>query len=78
MRPNGAVVALTPNSYASYSQLAAGYVLETITIGTHSSFELYHDGNGDGIYTAIAHGSGTSVDLVGIQAQLSSAINAVT
>ncbi len=78
VRPDGTVATVTPSSHISFSQLATGYVLETITIGAHSSFELYHDGNGDGIYTAIAHGAGTSVDLVGLQAQLSPTINALT
>lgn len=59
----------------AYSVLASGYVLETITNGSQSHYEVFHDGNGDGIYTAVAHGSGTTVDLVGLQSQISSLIN---
>jgi hypothetical protein len=59
----------------TYTQPAAGYVVETVTDGTHSRYEVFHDGNGDGIYTAVAHGTGTTVDLVGLQAQISPLIN---
>lgn len=61
----------------SYQQLEAGYVLEVLTRGSRTSYELYHDGNGDGIYTEVAHGSGSSVDLVGLKTQLSAQIDAV-
>ncbi|MCX7174741.1 MAG: hypothetical protein NT159_12650 [Proteobacteria bacterium] len=77
VRIDGSTVTVTPNAYASFSQLAPGYVLETVSFGTRSSYEVYHDGNGDGIYTGIAHGVGTTVDLVGLQSQLSPAIHAV-
>lgn len=77
VRLDGSAVTVTPNVYASFSQLAPGYVVETISFGTRSSYEIYHDGNGDGVYTATAHGIGTTVDLVGLQSQLSDAINAV-
>lgn len=68
--PNGTVTTATPNTYTAFSQLAPGFVLETVTIGTRSSYEVYNDGNGDGIYTAVAHGQGTTVDLVGLKTQL--------
>jgi len=48
-----------------------------VTVGTHSAYEVFHDGNGDGIYTAVAHGTGTTVDLVGLKAQLLPSIEAV-
>jgi hypothetical protein len=75
---NGAVQTVTLPAGISFSVLAPGYVLETRTNGSHSSYEVFHDGNGDGIYTAVAHGQGTTVDLVGLQAQITAAVNAVT
>ncbi len=74
---DGSTKTVTPGNSTTYSQLAAGYVLEVQTHGTHTAYELYHDGNGDGIYTAVAHGSGSTVDLVGLQTQISASINAV-
>jgi len=74
---DGSTKTVTPGSSTTYSQLAAGYVVEVQTHGTHNSYEVYHDGNGDGIYTEVAHGSGSTVDLVGLQAQISSSINGV-
>jgi len=74
---DGSTKTVTPGSSTTFSQLAAGYVLEVQTHGTHSSYEVYHDGNGDGIYTEVAHGSGSTVDLVGLQAQISSSVNGV-
>jgi hypothetical protein len=51
--------------------LAAGFVQETTTFGAHSAYEIFYEGSGSGgIYTEVAHGSGVSVDLVGLQAQL--------
>jgi len=75
--PDGSDKTVTPGSATTFSQLAAGYVLEVQTHGTHSSYEVYHDGNGDGVYTAVAHGSGSTVDLVGLQAQITASINGV-
>ena len=69
VRADGTTHAIT-DSHETFTQLAPGFVLETVTHGTHSHFEVFHDGNGDGIYTAIAHGDGTAVDLAGLQAQL--------
>jgi len=62
MRASGA-------SKASYAQPEAGFIVETITRGTRTAYEVYFDGNGDGIYTEVAHGAG-AVDLVGLKAQL--------
>lgn len=67
---DGTTSAFTPSSTEAFSQLAPGIVEETITHGSHSHFEVFADGNGDGIYTAVAHGEGTTVDLPGLQAQL--------
>ena len=74
---DGSTQAVTVGSDTSYSQLAAGYVLEVRTHDGHTGYEVYHDGNGDGIYTEVAHGSGNTVDLVGLQAQVTAAVNAV-
>lgn len=79
VEPDGTTVDLPAHSSATvaYAQPAAGYVVETVTRGAHSFYEVYHDGNGDGVYTAVAHGAGTAVDLVGLQAQVSAAIDAL-
>ncbi|MCX7170378.1 MAG: hypothetical protein NTY41_08825 [Proteobacteria bacterium] len=77
VRLDGSAVTLTPNAYTSFSQTSSGDILETVTYGTRSGYEVFRDGNGDGVYTAIAHGAGTTVDLVGLHAQLSAAIDAV-
>jgi hypothetical protein len=67
---DGTVTTVTPDSHVTFTQLAPGFVEEIVTHGTHSQFEVFHDGNGDGIYTAIAHGDGSTVDLSGLQAQI--------
>lgn len=75
---DGTTASLPAKLAATYSELAAGYVLQTVTVGTHSYYEVFHDGNGDGIYTAVAHGTGTTVDLVGLQTQINAQVNALT
>lgn len=79
VKPDGTKVDLAThgNTTVAYTQPAAGYVVETATHGSHTSFEVYHDGNGDGVYTEVAHGSGSTVDIVGLQAQITSAVNAL-
>ncbi len=67
---DGTVTAMTPDSHVTFTTLAPGFVEEVTLHGTHGQFEVFHDGNGDGIYTAIAHGDGTHVDLTGLQAQI--------
>lgn len=74
---DGSTSTLTVGSNTTYKQLEAGYVLEVQTRGSHTSYELFHDGNGDGIYTEVAHGSGSTVDLVGLKAQLNATIEAL-
>ena len=74
---DGTSKTLTVPSNVTYTQLKAGYVLETVVKGSTSHYEVYHDGNGDGIYTNVAHGSG-SVDLVGLKAQINATIDALT
>ena len=75
VKPDGTTVDVHTGTTVSYAQAAAGYVVETITRGSHTYYEVFHDGNGDGIYTAVAHGQGTTVDLVGLQAQITPQID---
>lgn len=75
VRADGTTVDVHLGSTIAYAQAAAGYVVETITRGSHSYYEVFHDGNGDGIYTAVAHGQGTTVDLVGLQSQITAQID---
>jgi len=77
VKPDGTAVDVHLGSTVTYAQAAAGYVVETITRGNHAYYEVFHDGNGDGIYTAVAHGQGTTVDLVGLQAQITPQIDAL-
>jgi hypothetical protein len=77
VRADGTTVDVHLGSTVAYAQAAAGYVVETITRANHSYYEVFHDGNGDGIYTAVAHGQGTTVDLVGLQSQITAQIDAL-
>jgi hypothetical protein len=67
---DGTTTAITPHSDETFSLLAPGLVEETVTHGSHTTFEVFDDGNGDGVYTAVAHGEGSTVDLASLQAQL--------
>jgi hypothetical protein len=69
--PDGTATTVTPGSDVSFTQLAPGYVEEVRTHGSHSSFEVFFAGSGsNGVYTAVAEGQGSTVDLVGLQAQI--------
>ncbi|MDE2486841.1 MAG: hypothetical protein KGO51_05525 [Alphaproteobacteria bacterium] len=69
--PDGTVSAFTPDGHTSFTQLAPGFVEAARTDGAHTSFEVFYAGSGaNGTYTAIAEGTGASVDLVGLQHQL--------
>lgn len=68
--PSGAVTPLPSNSHIAYSLLATGFVEEVVTHGSQTSFAVFYDASGSGTYTEIAHGHGSSVDLVGLKAQL--------
>jgi hypothetical protein len=68
--PTGTTAIVTPDSHFAFSQLAPGFVEETATFGTHTSYAVYYEGGASGIYTEVAHGTGTTVDLVGLKAQL--------
>ncbi len=77
VRADGSMVPIAPNPAVAFTKLAEGFVLETVNWGWLGHHEVYHDGNGDGIYTSIAQGPGTTIDLVGLQSQLTPAIDAV-
>lgn len=68
--PTGVATTVTPGAADSFQQVAPGYVQETITHGTNSNYVLFYENTSATVYTEVAHGSGTTVDLVGIQAQL--------
>lgn len=78
VRPDGSTKVLSPSASTSFTELEAGYVLETFIKGSKSYFEVYHDGNGDGVYTSVAHGSGTTIDLVGLKAQIDATVDSLT
>lgn len=75
---DGTLKTVAPASGTSFAQLAPGYVVESHVNGARNSYQVYHDGNGDGIYTEVAHGSGTTVDLVGLKAQINSVIEGLS
>lgn len=77
VKADGTAVDVHLGTTVAYAQAAAGYVVETITRGSHAYYEVFHDGNGDGIYTAVAHGQGTTVDLVGLQSQITAQIDSL-
>jgi hypothetical protein len=75
VKMDGSTIAVPPHAGVTYARPAAGYVVETIMRGTDTFYEVFHDGSGDGIYTAVAHGTGTKVDLAGLQAQITAQID---
>ena len=75
--PNGVVTALTIPGNVTYTQLATGFVEETVTNGGTSHYEIFYSPTGSGIYTEIAHGTGT-VDLTGLKTQLAELPSTIT
>jgi len=75
VKMDGSTIAVPPHAGVTYTRPAVGYVVETIIRGTDTFYEVLHDGRGDGIYTAVAHGTGTAVDLAGLQAQITAQID---
>jgi hypothetical protein len=68
---DGSTSALTPRGDETFHQLAPGFVEQVVTDHGHTSFEVFYAGpNSGGIYTAVAEGQGSSVDLAGLQAQI--------
>ncbi len=76
--PTGTATTYTADSHTSFKALAAGFVEAIHTFGTHTSYEVFYAGaSANGVYTEVAHGSGTTVDLVGLQAQLAQIPSAI-
>ena len=75
VRSDGTVDTVTPSPQASLTKLDAGYVVVTVSDGTQNSFQLYYDSEGCGIYSIVAHGTETAVELVGVKAEPSSPID---
>ncbi len=72
--PTGVATDITPHSGVAFQEVIAGnqrFIEETFTSGSHSSFKLFMQSTANGTYMEIAHGSGTTIDLVGINDQLS-------
>ncbi len=67
---NGVITTITPPSNVTFSQISPGFVQETATVGTNSYYTLFYQGSSTAPYTEIAHGIGTTVDLVGVKAQI--------
>jgi hypothetical protein len=68
---DGTLTTVTPHDGVSFSVLGTGLVEESITHGSHAMYEVFYDPTGGGVYTEVAHGMGATVDLAGLQAQLS-------
>jgi hypothetical protein len=63
-------------SHVAFIQLGAdnSYVEKVTTHGSHSEYAVYYAGQStNGVYTEIAHGAGSTVDLAGLQAQVHAA-----
>lgn len=70
----GGLHSVAANSHVTYTALAPGYVEQVTTYGSQSTYAVYYAGSsGDGTYAQIAHGSGSTVDLAGLQAQVAQA-----
>jgi hypothetical protein len=70
----GAHVVANPN--ATFTELTSNgaYVEKLITHGSTTSFQVFYEGQSThGVYTEIAHGSGSTVDLAGLQSQVGQA-----
>jgi hypothetical protein len=67
---NGVVTTITPPSNVTFSQIDPGFVQETTTVGSNSYYTVFYQGSTATPYAEIAHGVGTTVDLVGVKAQL--------
>ena len=72
----GTAKSLTANSHVTFTDLGAAtglsgdFVQETVTLGSHSSYEIFYSSTGTkGEYMEVAHGSAT-VDLTGLATQI--------
>ena len=66
---NGAVINETLPAATAFS-VHSGFVVESETKGGATHWEVFRDGNGDGVYTEVAHGNGPLADLVGLASNL--------
>ena len=74
--PTGTVATLSHGSNVTFTpltnstSLAGSFVEETVTSGSNSSYKVFYEASGSSIYTEVAHGAGTTVDLTGLATQL--------
>ena len=66
---NGVVVSQNSDTVGKYA-VQNGFVVESVTKGATTQWEVFRDGNNDGIYTEVAHGNGPLVDLIGLASNL--------
>lgn len=66
---SGLVSAETIKANMQFS-IQNGFVIETEIKGTATHWEIFRDGNADGIYSEVAHGEGLLIDLVGLSNNL--------
>ena len=77
---NGVKTSVNLPSSITFQEVTAGktnLIEELITHNSNTSFILYLQSGTGSTYTEIAHGAGSSIDLVGIQAQLNQIPSAV-
>jgi hypothetical protein len=70
---NGAKTTKNIPSYASFMEVTPGktnFVKEVISHNSSTSYVLFFQSSANSSYTEIAHGSGSVIDLVGVQTQL--------
>jgi hypothetical protein len=73
LAPNGVKTNMTLPSGVSFQEVTAGktnFVQEIISHNNNTSYVLFLQSSVNSNYTEVAHGSGSSIDLVGLQAQL--------
>ncbi|MFA7269135.1 MAG: hypothetical protein WC073_07315 [Sterolibacterium sp.] len=66
---NGLAINETIKANTQFS-VQNGFVIETESKGTTTHWEIFRDGNADGIYSEVAHGEGLLIDLVGLSNNL--------
>jgi hypothetical protein len=74
--PDGVLNAVLPSPHVAFIRLGSdnSYVEKLTTHGSESSYVVYYEGQStNGVYTEIAHGSGSTVDLPGLHAQVTAA-----
>jgi hypothetical protein len=70
---NGTKTKLNLPSYVSFKEVTPGktnFVQEIITHNSSTTYVLFLQSSANSTYTEVAHGSGSTIDLVGLQAQL--------